>query len=263
MSRKNKNKQPAAVWLYRHTIKSPAWQALSVGARATYIELAANYNTNMKNAVYLSIRTGAQKLGVDKKVVIRWLHELAHYGFVHVVQKGTIGVYGYGRATQYRLTDRPFAGAAPTHDFQNWTGEIYEPKKQKPGPPKGPHRSPRGTIGKSGQASSLWSPGRTIRNAPNRSPRGTITSVASHLALTADAAGLCADAADASASSAANLDQLGALKVWAMPVQTEIHCAADRQRLYCQEIPDGFGHNAGPLLQPEDDLSIPTFLRRG
>jgi hypothetical protein len=127
-NRRKIHKQPAAVWLYRHTIKSAAWQALSVGARATYIELAANYNTKMQNAVYLSARTGAGKLGVNKKMIVKWLRELQHYGFIALVERGTIGVNGYGKATQFRLTDRPHAGKSPSHDFQNWTGEVFEPK---------------------------------------------------------------------------------------------------------------------------------------
>jgi hypothetical protein len=204
VSKKNKNKQPASVWLYRHTIKSDAWQALSVGARATYIELAASYNTNMQNAVYLSIRTGAKKLGVDKKAVIRWLHELLHYGFIDMVQRGTIGLYGYGRATQYRLTDRPYAGKPPTYDFKSWAGELFNPepvggrnwrpKKQKPGPLEGPHRSPGRTIENSGQESSLWSAGRTVETLVDRSAGRTITSVASSQALKAEAVGVSAAA---------------------------------------------------------------------
>jgi hypothetical protein len=132
MSRKNKQKQPNFVALYRHTIKSPAWRAMSVGARAAYVLLASNYNTRMQNAVYLSVRTGSKELGVNKDTVTKWLHELEFYGFIALVQHGSIGVYGYGRATQYRLTDRPHAGAPPTQDFQKWAGEIFEPKKQDP-----------------------------------------------------------------------------------------------------------------------------------
>jgi hypothetical protein len=133
MSRKNNSpKQPPFVALYRHTIKSPAWKVLSVGARSTFFALASNYNTKMENAVYLSARTGSKELGVHKDTVTKWLRELEFYGFIKLVQRGTIGVYGYGRATQYRLTDRPHAGAAATHDFQNWAGEIFEPQKQNP-----------------------------------------------------------------------------------------------------------------------------------
>jgi hypothetical protein len=47
-------KQPAWIPVYRHTWNSPAWKVLSVGARALYVELAANFNTKMQNAVYMS-----------------------------------------------------------------------------------------------------------------------------------------------------------------------------------------------------------------
>jgi hypothetical protein len=32
--------------IFRHTIKTQAWRALSVGARATFLALKANYNSN-------------------------------------------------------------------------------------------------------------------------------------------------------------------------------------------------------------------------
>jgi hypothetical protein len=260
VSRRNKNKQPPAVWLYRHTMKSDAWQALSVGARATYIELCANYNTNMQNAVYLSIRTGAEKLGADKKTVIRWLHELLHYGFIVMVERGTIGVYGYGRATQYRLTDRPYAGSAATYAFKNWTGELFNPepdggrkwrpKKQKPGPLEGPPRSTGRTIRKPGQPKSLWSTGRTIRKAPDRSAGRTITSVANSQALKADVAVASAAAGQTEPGIPMEPVAMSALMVWSTPALTEIPYTDELRRLY---------RNAAPT---DDGLAIPEFLRR-
>ena len=60
--RKNdKGRQPPWISVYRHTWKSPAWRVLSVGARALYVELAANYNTKMQNAVFMSL-VPAQKV---------------------------------------------------------------------------------------------------------------------------------------------------------------------------------------------------------
>ena len=55
---RDKGKLPPFVALFRHTIKSPAWKVTSVGARATFFELKANYNTKAQNAVYLAARTG-------------------------------------------------------------------------------------------------------------------------------------------------------------------------------------------------------------
>src|SRR5262245_27300154 len=105
--------------MYRHTFKSAAWKASSVGARATFMELAANYNTKMRNAAYLAARTGAKRLGVNKDTVTKWLRELQHYGFIVLVRGGSLGVEGYGLAQTFRLTDRPYGNTGATYDFQH------------------------------------------------------------------------------------------------------------------------------------------------
>lgn len=118
--------------IFRHTMNTPAWRALSVGARSTFLELKANYNSRSQNAVFLSARDGAKELGACKDTVCKWMHELEHYGFIVEVQGAHLGVTGTGQAARYRLTDCPHAGQPPTYDFQNWDGILYDPKKQKP-----------------------------------------------------------------------------------------------------------------------------------
>jgi hypothetical protein len=130
--RKDKGRLPPFVPIFRHTMKTPAWLALSVGARATFFVLKANYNTNAQNAVFLSARDGAEALGACKDTVCKWLHELEHYGFIVEVQGAHLGVSGTGKAALYRLTDWWFAGRPATYDFQNWGGDLYDPKKQNP-----------------------------------------------------------------------------------------------------------------------------------
>jgi len=115
--------------LFRHTLKSPAWKALSVGARATFVALQANHNSNAQNAVFISARTGAKELGVNKDTVGKWLRELEHYGFIGKVRGAHLGSEGCGKAALYRLTDRWFAGEAPTYDFQNWSGDLFDEKQ--------------------------------------------------------------------------------------------------------------------------------------
>jgi hypothetical protein len=132
MSRKDKGRLAPFVPIFRHTMKSSAWRALSVGARATFLALKANYNSNAQNAVFLSARDGARELGVHKDTARKWLHELEHYGFVVVVRGAHLGLHGTGKAAHYRLTDCPFAGRPATYDFQNWDGVLYDPKKQNP-----------------------------------------------------------------------------------------------------------------------------------
>jgi hypothetical protein len=132
VSRRPKGKLPPFVPLFRHTTNSTAWAILSVGAKAAFFELQSNYNTNRQNAIFLSARTGSKKLNAHKDTVTKWMRELVHYGFIVEVQRAHLGVHGAGKAALYRLTDRPYAGKSPTYDFQNWSGEIFEPQKQNP-----------------------------------------------------------------------------------------------------------------------------------
>jgi hypothetical protein len=141
MSRsKDRGKLPPFVAIFRHTIKTPAWHALSVGAQATFLALRVNYNTKAQNSVFLSSRKGAKLFGVSKNTVCKWLHELEHYGFIVMVQGAHLGLQGTGKAAHYRLTDSYYAGQPPTYDFQNWDGVLYVPKKRNPVPTRGTPR---------------------------------------------------------------------------------------------------------------------------
>jgi hypothetical protein len=72
-------------------MNTPAWLALSVGARALFLELKSNYNTKAQNAVFLSARDGEKQLGVNKDTVCKWMHELEHYRFIVEVQGAHLG----------------------------------------------------------------------------------------------------------------------------------------------------------------------------
>ena len=151
---KPKEKLAPFIAIFRHTTKTPAWKASSVGARATFLALKSNYNTKAQNAVFLSARNGAKELGVHKDTARKWLHELEHYGFIALVRGAHLGVHGTGRAALYRLTELGYMPAAPTDDFQTWDGMLFATKKQNPSrktghpvrrtghttvPPKPPH----------------------------------------------------------------------------------------------------------------------------
>ena len=134
MSKRKQDKGRQQPWIsvYRHTWKSAAWKVLSVGAKALYVELTANYNTKMQNSVFMSARTGSERLNVDKDCITKWLRELEHYGFIVKVSGPFLGSDGEAKSAHYGLTDRWYAGKEPTYNFQNWTGEIFDPKKQNP-----------------------------------------------------------------------------------------------------------------------------------
>ena len=134
MSRNNKEgrHEHPYVAIYRFMMRTPAWQALSVGARAAFFILKSNYNTKAQNSVYLPARRGAKELNANKDTVRKWMRELEHYGFIIMVEGAHLGVQGTGKAARYRLTDSKYAGKSATYDFQNWDGVLFDQQKQNP-----------------------------------------------------------------------------------------------------------------------------------
>ena len=132
MSRKEGRHEHPYVAIYRFMMRTPAWQALSVGARAAFFILKSNYNTKAQNSVYLAARRGAKELNAHKDTVRKWLRELEFYGFIVMVEGAHLGVQGTGKAARYRLTDSKYAGKSATYDFQNWDGVLFDPQKQNP-----------------------------------------------------------------------------------------------------------------------------------
>ena len=125
MSRRNKDKGrlPDFVPLIKSTLKTPAWRAMSHGARSLYTSLKARYNTRLQNSVYMSARMGAEELGSSKDYVARWHHELQHYSFIRVIEgkEARLGSNGEGMAAHVQLTEHWYAGNPPTRDFDRGT----------------------------------------------------------------------------------------------------------------------------------------------
>src|SRR5262245_8199111 len=109
-NRHRRTKLPPFVPLYKETMKTPAWIALSNGARMLYVLLKWNYNTNLGNHVFVSTRDAAKKLGSNRDFVRRWFRELQHYGFIVMVRPGGLGVEGRGKAPHWRLTEQWYLG---------------------------------------------------------------------------------------------------------------------------------------------------------
>jgi hypothetical protein len=65
--------------LNRDMMKTPAWQALSHGARSLFVALKWHYNKRIGNAVYKSTRDAAKELGSHKDRITRWYRELEYY----------------------------------------------------------------------------------------------------------------------------------------------------------------------------------------
>jgi hypothetical protein len=133
MSRKQGGgRLPDFVPLFKATMKTPAWRAMSHGAKSLYVALKSRHNTRLQNAVYLSARVAAKELGSHEDYITRWHRELQHYGFTVVVTPGHLGVQGRGKAAHLRLTDCWYQGQPPSRDFERWDGTKFRYQKKVP-----------------------------------------------------------------------------------------------------------------------------------
>jgi hypothetical protein len=141
MSKKNdKGRLPPFVPLLKETLATPAWRAMSHGARSLYVALRARYGVAIHNngRLYLSQRTACREIGSGFNEVTRWFRELQHFGFIVQTSGGCLGVDGKGKAPHWRLTELGYMRDPPTRDFLKWDGQPFKEcqkrrsKKQNP-----------------------------------------------------------------------------------------------------------------------------------
>jgi hypothetical protein len=128
---RSKGKLPPFVPLVKETMKTPAWRAMSHGARSLYVRLKTRYNTKLQNSVYLSTRAAMAELGSHSRLenIRRWFRELEYYGFIVLVRPGALGVEGRGKAPVWRLTEHWHLGQPPTRNFHVWDGVAFRKRK--------------------------------------------------------------------------------------------------------------------------------------
>ena len=132
---------PHFVMVTDPVLDSPAWRAMSHGARSLYIALKRRYWPNRKNNghIYLPQRKAEKELGSNNTQIVRWFRELQYYGFIVMMTPGYLGVEGKGRAPCWRLTEIAYMRGTsskgkedmPTMDFLKWNGVRFS--KHKPG----------------------------------------------------------------------------------------------------------------------------------
>jgi hypothetical protein len=152
---KDKGRLPPFVPSFISTMETPAWKALSMGARVLYLQLKRHHFTgtgglirNNNGKIYLSERDAVEELGCGNRDSIRrWFAELEHFGFIVKTAEGCLGINGKGKAPQYRLTeldapntDQPRAtrdyekwDGTPFNGNQAWRGRGLKTQKQNPG----------------------------------------------------------------------------------------------------------------------------------
>jgi len=135
MSKKDKGRLRPFVPLDVEVMTSPAWRAMSHGARLLYIHLKRRWSFKQKNngRLFLSHRDAQKELGGGTRDSIsRWYRELQHYGFIVMTSPGHLGVDGRGKAPCWRLTELEAFGGRngatwmlPTKDFNRWDGSKF------------------------------------------------------------------------------------------------------------------------------------------
>jgi hypothetical protein len=141
MTRKVKGQRIAGpfVAVLKDTLASPAWRAMSHGARSLYICLKCRYHSKQHNngRLYVSQRQAAKEIGSGYEEIARWFRELQHYGFIVMMTPGHLGLDGKGKAPHWRLTELGYLHEAPTREFRRWDGVKFadqrrQCKKQNP-----------------------------------------------------------------------------------------------------------------------------------
>jgi hypothetical protein len=142
----SKDKNPPFVMVTNQALDSPAWRAMSLGARLLYIALKRRYWPNRKNngKISLSHRHARKEIGSSATQIVRWYRELVYYGFIVMMTPGHLGGDGKGRAPKWRLTEVGYMRGTsskgmedtPTLDFLKWNGVPFSkhcapaPKRQ-------------------------------------------------------------------------------------------------------------------------------------
>jgi hypothetical protein len=278
VSKRNNDKgrlQPF-VPLLKETLDSPAWKAMSMGARVLYTALKGHYNRDFHNngRIYLSQRDAAEAIGSHKDQVGRWFRELQHYGFIVMIHAGCLGVDGKGQAPRWRLTELSYMKDPPTRDFMRWKpGHFFTDEKFYPVPENqdGVSRKTRTVVSRKTRTvngtsvpenqdkeNGLGVPENQDKEnglgVPENQDKSSIPLVGPNGA-----------GPEVGGQVQPPEPELTGLKVWTTPTLIELPWNDEWARRYCEVVEEPerspppahapIGHNAGPPLQPEAKIT--------
>src|SRR5262249_11247562 len=117
---RRKNRLPPFIPLFKATMATPAWRAMSPGARLYYIEMRGRLRNDYANngKVFLSHRVAAKAIGVHRSTLVHYVAENEHYGFPRKTSEGFLGVDGRGVAPHFRFTEFAYGSHPATRDFE-------------------------------------------------------------------------------------------------------------------------------------------------
>ncbi|MGF7172217.1 putative RNA binding protein YcfA (HicA-like mRNA interferase family) [Sphingobium xanthum] len=116
---KGRNSEPRHIRLYHRMTGSSAWQDLSGNAVKLLIAIMRLDNGESNGELFLSVRKGAEAIGVAVKTAGKAFEELQTHGFIEATEVGSYRQYNR-QATKWRLTWLPMKGRGPTNDFERW-----------------------------------------------------------------------------------------------------------------------------------------------
>ncbi|MCC5973841.1 MAG: hypothetical protein JJT81_07275 [Rubellimicrobium sp.] len=140
--KKNEKRPEHFAALTRRMMETDAWRALSPSAQALYPWLKLEWHgprANNNDSIQLSVRQAAEKMGCNVNTAARAFHELQRKGFIVVTVGGCLGLAGFGKSTQFQLTELPTLGeSAGNHLFLLWRcGHDFPVVKAVTSNPKG------------------------------------------------------------------------------------------------------------------------------
>jgi hypothetical protein len=192
-----KNKRgrlPPFVPLLVATLDTPAWRALSHGAKALYVCLRRRYSPNSHNngRIYLSRRLARKELRSGYEQIARWYDELQFYGFIRMMTPHHLGIEGHGTAARWRLTELGYMKDMPTRDFLQWDGKLFgKPRPVRPPPRKGRKQNPvmeihNAPLGKSitpALGKSITPNGQSVMENPNKQAGDSVREIHNRTSL--------------------------------------------------------------------------------
>ena len=110
---KDKGKLAPFVPYTKSMMDTPAWRAMSNGARVLYLILKRRFNSKKENngRLYVSTRDAQKEMGGGHRDSIsRWFRELEFFGFIRMTTPGSLGVGGKGKAPHWRITEHQGCG---------------------------------------------------------------------------------------------------------------------------------------------------------
>ncbi len=94
--------------MFRATLETPAWVALSTAAKALYPFVKLEWsgpNSNNNGRIRFSYRQAAKALGVSVNTAMRAFQDLVAKGFLVVTEMGALGSDGDARGPCYEVTE--------------------------------------------------------------------------------------------------------------------------------------------------------------